>query len=303
MHSLDFEGKLVNLSISYDALTVYTKFELTKPIASCMKTCNELDFIHCNENLTEKAEHFKKARFIIRSNNLAFDRNVHREDHDHPLYHQENAEIGFREDDEHFHIKFSVLLSYDHLELILETFVKYELIDDNEKNELLLLFATRQKKNQDLLKYLDRESEKDTKRIIGYISRCDDNDVLLNLHECLLSDEFDYLRELDDLLITRRWQGTDNNGDIVQTSKGWSMIEKSIALKMANNIRMVNITHTPEVCKERAMQLAQYSFFAIKRKADNSIERSGMYQAFQDNDLNGFDKSYEKHFSSYNDSP
>jgi len=303
MHSLYFEGKLVNLSISSDALTVYIKFELTKSISSCMTACSELDFVHCNENLTEEAEHFKEAQFIIKNDNLAFDRSVHKEDNDHALYHQSNPKIGFREDDEHFHLKFSVLLTYEHLELILAVFVKYKLIDDNEKNELLLLFALRQENNKDLLKRLDHQPDRDTRQIICYVAQCDSNEVLLNLHECLLSDEFDYLRELDNLLLTRKWQGTDNNGDIVQSSKSWSMIEKSIALKMANNIRVVNITHTPEGCKERAIQLAQYSFFAIKRKADSSIERSGMYQAFQDNDFNDFDKSYKRHFSSYNDSP
>lgn len=126
--------------------------------------------------------------------------------------------------------------------------------------------------------------------------------MLVDLHQYLLEQKFDYLRT-NPAGDRSTWQGTDANGQIVKTSESWSMIEKAIELQMAHNIEK-GCRFTYRVARDRAKELSMHRFFGVKH---NLVEDAAVMQepqspsviAFEGKDTDTFDKRYESLFSSY----
>ncbi|APF02254.1 Uncharacterised protein [Legionella pneumophila] len=118
--------KKVNLSLYNDTLTVYPKSSvLPKPI----QIRSELDLLmvllfsqmDCN---SAQVDQF----FMMRSNELGVYRFIHRDDHDHDLYHQDE----FSMDDNHYHAQFDKTIDESKLENILGILEKHSLISSEE---------------------------------------------------------------------------------------------------------------------------------------------------------------------------
>ncbi|HAT1772528.1 TPA: hypothetical protein RG395_001456 [Legionella pneumophila] len=123
--------KKVNLSLYNDTLTVYPKSSvLPKPI----QIRSELDLLmvllfsqmDCNSAQVDKF-------FMMRSNELGVYRFIHRDDHDHDLYHQDE----FSMDDNHYHAQFDKTIDESKLENILGILEKHSLISSEEHTSFI----------------------------------------------------------------------------------------------------------------------------------------------------------------------
>ncbi|AMP91462.1 hypothetical protein AXF37_02100 [Legionella pneumophila subsp. pascullei] len=123
--------KKVNLSLYNDTLTVYPKSSvLPKPI----QIRSELDLLmvllfskmDCN---SAQVDQF----FMMRSNELGVYRFIHRDDHDHDLYHQDE----FSMDENHYHAQFDKTIDESKLENILGILEKHSLISSEEHTSFI----------------------------------------------------------------------------------------------------------------------------------------------------------------------
>lgn len=229
-------------------------------------------------------------------------RYIHREDDDHSLYHQDT----FHMDDTHMHLKFKSQLTEKELNHLLQIFQDYQLISPFERNMFLLGNCFRHKLaciemdrflglTSPLAERSQASVEGDTKKIISYLKTIQDNDILLDLHNHLLSASFDYLREnpAGNMSI---WQGTDAHGNVIKTSKSWAIIEKTITLQMENNIA-AHCQFNRYVAQDRVHQLSRYPFFCVKHNVADSRPQSPSIEAFLNGDRQGFDDTYQHHFN------
>ncbi|CEG56389.1 hypothetical protein [Legionella fallonii] len=171
----------------------------------------------------------------------------------------------------------------------------YDLLDVTEKESFLHAFCKRYKHSRkELNKCLTQEETTTAEEIIQFIAQCNDIDILIDLYRYLLSDKFNYLRINNQ---TSRWQGSNEDGKIVKTSKEWAMIEKSLMLQIANTL-LLNSKFSHTLAAERADQLAKsLPFFATKRKETDFQRSSKAYRAFSEGDEKLFENCYYKHFN------
>src|SRR5579885_704669 len=229
-----------------------------------------------------------------------YDKFVRRNDDDHMLYHRDS----FILDESHWHIKFTCLLNIDQLVEILNIFIKHQLLTKHEQTKFLEAVEKRYSDARIVLSNtLTTEKEADAKTIIAFIKKCPDNDILKNLHGYLTAKVFDYLRsepitDQNDSSATERkkYQGSDSNGQIVATSREWSLIEKAITLQMAHNIQNHCTRFTPALGKQYAKRLKhQFCFFSISRNAKHGVKKkSSAYLAIKNADAETIEGKLER---------
>lgn len=293
MAALTTEFKLVNLSFIFDAITIYPTFEYYKNpnLRNCLDValgeCNDLNFViklRANEEPTKENNDFLRSLNCLmkdQKDQTGYQRIIRRNDDDHALYHRDN----FKLNDSHWHIKFRNLLSKAQVKEVLSIFVRNQIMSESESDCFLKELDKRyQMQKNDLNALLSGNKQEDTDKIISFIEQCYENDILVQLHDYLLSPKFNYLRDASEnekIL----WQGSDANNQIVPTSEAWARIEKALTLKIEMNIQTECSKFTKSLCKERASQFAsELGFFAIKRKQHTENSPSKIFTHFQEGD-------------------
>ncbi|CAN5428404.1 hypothetical protein BH10PSE19_BH10PSE19_07300 [soil metagenome] len=116
------------------------------------------------------------------------------------------------------------------------------------------------------------------------IEQCNNPNTLNALHKHFSAAEYNFLRARTGVFSVTRWQGTDEKGHVVSTSKTWADIEKKIALQIMSCHSPLKTEHVAESYQKnqaRAAKLAnKYPFFAIPRNRMDSMDRNGSYYAF-----------------------
>lgn len=295
MRALFIEFKKVNLSLTYDGLTIYPKFDLSfKSKSKVVKNaCAECKTIIKNKFKTKDGSHYSECHEKLKTqSNVVFDRVIRHKDEDHDFYHHDKLD----ETAPHFHLKFHQMLTRQQLSQLLDVFIKHKLMKELEKDTYLLEYDLRYKEARlGLLEQLKGHADQDEINIIKYIKHCTDNDILSDLHDYLLQPQFDYLRS--DLSAPQQWVGVNQAGNVVRTSKTWAMIEKSISLQMAMTVT-VHTDLSPELGAKVATQLSQtHTFFAIKRKATATAKNNKTFMQLSYADEKELKGSYRKKMS------
>lgn len=294
MKALSFNASLANLSFMYDTLTIYPKTngsinqqivldEITRSLLNLF--ANVLDCqVKISESLLNK---------VLENPIMDFDKTVMREDDAHDLYHKDT----YRQYDRHFHLKFKHILTPNRFKKILDVLVEQKLLAQNEANLFFFCLKARiDLQNEILQECLTLDIAKDTKTIIQYINKCNNNDILASVHTHLSTEQFNYLR----IPQNTTWQGTDKNETVVITSNEWAMIEKAFSLKMAKNIQENCSQFTKTLGQQQAREFAQsHRFFSLKRKTNSNKESNNTYQYLSSGDSHRLEQSYEKHFRKF----
>lgn len=205
-------------------------------------------------------------------------------------------------DDSHYYLKFNSKLTRSQLREFLNLAVQSKLLDGHEKKQCLADYDARYADaRQGLTLLRGNDKEADTKKIIHFISACKDNDILAEAHQHLVSSQFDYLRKFTGLIHKSLWRGTNNKGEVVETTHSWAKIEKAIALQMAKNIqegRGAKRHFTKE--QDEAFKLGkEHKFLSIKRNAISLFRSANeSYEAFLFRDEKTLAQKYDSHFKS-----
>lgn len=288
MPALTYQCELIAISINYDGVTIYEKPSASQPdikkqLVQALTSCKKLDFV---------AKEIEKSVEITKVVST-FERFVHNEDDDHRLYHNDGLDRNLT----HHHIKFNALINHERLAEILSTFVENKIITAKECEAILMAYDNRfiqSRKRLDRIVSYDKES--DFLLIKLLIKACEDNDLLADLHEYLLSPQFDHLREAPPE--GSSWLGLNATGKVFKTTETWAMIEECITLQMANNIRNKAEHFSEKLAKQAASQLKQnLKFFAMSHRHGSSYDTSASFRAFANHDLEKFDKELKAHFA------
>ena len=314
MPALTFESNKINFSLSYDTLTFYPKYKTEvvddSPFAAIsfvLTACGRLEFVKASKPTTDGIETNASMQEI--DDKIEHMRYIHRDADDHELYHKD----GLDKEVEHCHLNFHDMLSGEQLGKILDIFMHHGLITADEKAKFLDAYALRyanarneldaalKPKTSSESKESKPDAKVDTISIINFIKNCSENDILVNLHQYLEMEKFNYLRAVkEDKKAT--WFGTDASNHVIQTKKSWAMIEKAIALQMAHNIE-VNCNFTPNLAITFAAKFAKaHPFFAIKHHNNASLSASAtssIFNAFRSCDKSKLDNSYEHLFQRF----
>lgn len=271
MRALTQKCRYINLSLAFDTLTIYRNFSeedktLEESIDDAIDSMKDLENFHWL---------------------------VQRNEDDHSMYHQDEFSIDPENIAEHWHVKMSNTIELPDLENLLTKLVQHELLNDLEMKNFIaafmLRFETSRKKFDDAL---IGEINQDTSTIINLIKNCDDNAILIDWHRYLVTGKFDYLREVN--VITNFWQ-TKIEKNLIETSETWAMIEKSLSLQIAMNIKQ-QTKFNKAVAEDRAGQFEEnLSFFSIKRQ-HNEQKKSKFFNTFISGQENELESLYEKHF-------
>lgn len=144
MPALTFEAAKVDLSYSYDTLTIHPKFkeydEGPPSLQLTLTACGYLSFVVAPEEIPTaemKALHKTEGDDIPQL--VAPVRYVHHEDDDHDLYHHDAFPIM----DRHCHLKFEYELTREQLVQITDIFVSNNILTPVEKEGFLTAFDDR----------------------------------------------------------------------------------------------------------------------------------------------------------------
>lgn len=320
MPALTFSADKVNLSYSYDTLTIYPKFESytqgERALGYLLGLCHQLDYVKVPTKLEitkNLITHDKCMRVITRK--VGNVRSVLRDDDDHGMYHHD----GFKMEDLHRHLNFKSMLTSDQLSEILNILVAQNLLTSHEKIAFLkalkeryqlarekldgvvesIMQAVQVTTINELIPFDTLTSQADMKAIIHFLSTIEDNEILVDLHCYLLSEKFDYLRN-NPAGEASCWQGTDAKEVVIKTSQGWAMIEKSIELRMARNIE-ITCKFTTTLAEKRAEQFLGHKFFGVRHFLEldvNGIEErlSPSVKAFREADTDTLGQQYSALF-------
>ncbi len=289
---LVFEGKKANLSLAYDTLTVYpvlpAKFNFRNGVAfplfimifNAMNECRGLSYVMSGDYTDDPR--FKKLGKI---------RFVHRDCDDHNLYHQDKFNLH----DDHSHIKFRNMLTHAQFMEIMNIFLKYEIISKDEKNQFIEKYETCFINTRQALDEAISQTKNQTETIVKFISECKKNENLADLHDYLLSPKFNELRKSPE----KMFHGTDEKGQVIETSHSWAIIEKAISLQMSLNIEK-NSRFTPELAKTQSRQLStSHPFIKVRHITEPGKETdpiSPTFKAFKKGDGKELEERYESHF-------
>jgi hypothetical protein len=293
MPALTFEVATAKLSFSYDGLTIYpTMVASSYSMQLVMTRCFQLAFVR----VPDEDPTIQKSCAAITQKSF-FDRAIYRDDNDHFLYHQRDE---YDMDDSHYHLKFRRSLSQSEVVILADVFEQEKLFSPQECTQFKKTVEDRCKAAHAALDVcLNQNKSHDLRAINQFVLTCADNDLLADLHQYLLSAKFNYLRACDGFFTKKsKWQGTISDGSIVETSKTWAMIEKAITLQLAANIRN-NTKASAGVLLARAVEFsAALPFFSIpRRQGDLAVSRT--YDAICNDDKDGFETRYARHFSTY----
>ncbi len=310
MPALTFDSKDITYSLSYDTLTMYPNFPLDRvgAMKGIMSECGLLFFVQSIES-TEKGTAIIDCNKEIATVTGRI-RYVHNDEDDHALYHRDSID-HFKN---HFHLHFHKMLTQEQLEQILNILVNRKMMDSSERANFLKAFTQRYNDSRQLLdKQLESPSSSESKEITGsqnkrtatniiinFIKSCQDNDILVDLHNYFEMDKFRYLRDITKSKQKIHWQGTNALNQVVETSESWAMIEKAFTLQMAHNIE-ANCSHfSKEIAKDFATKMAEnHRFFSLKHHKGTftwNRSTSPSYDAFRNHNKDVFDQKYEHFF-------
>lgn len=292
MPALTRACRYTKLSFYHDTFTLYPTFEYYQNpgLRNCLEAiageCGKLDFVIKflpDEKPTKENLDFVKGLTEVKQDHVEFDRYVRRVDPDHWLYHKDT----YQYDDSHWHIKFKSILTKEQLSLVLDVFVKHQILSLEEKEAYLKDYDMRyQLYRLEVEKSLLGNKDKDMRIIVSkFIMTCSDNDLLADLNNFLSSEKFDYLREMSSADIVGRWYGVDRSNQMVATSKEWSWIQKNIRLQMSLNIKKDVKHFTPQIGSERTKQLTSaFPYFNSKSRPYVEGQESKIAVAFAKGD-------------------
>lgn len=317
--ALVLQGDKVSLSYIYDALTIYPNAEVEKDkLFSALDKCKELKLESRFKSLwntvynmgQRETIHKKFIKQLKNRTQLKPERYVNRGDDDHGFYHQDflNAQRV------HYHIKFHRALSEEQFGEMVKIFVEQELVSQEQGEAYIAEVKNRNARARATLDQVLSVSAKDKmlrqqshKRVLlSLIAGCNNNDVLVHVHNYLLEPKFDYLRAIPKgevhPTLGKQWQGTDREGKVVKTSETWAKLEKGFSLQIIRNLQNQTSLFSPELGLERSRQLAvSHGFFGIKRSSytkNPSAERTYKTQeAFAAADVDLLARKYRKVFS------
>lgn len=298
--ALTIKCQNISLSLTYDGLTIYPNYdgyEIRNSIGFALNECCEWIFGKFSERKPKYKVHLDTVDVGVTKIGEALNvqRYVQRHEDDHDLYHRD----AFPMEDVHYHLKFSAPVTRDQLQQMLNIFMRYYLVSDQESAAIIHDFDTRFSLLHDILaRRLSGKQHDDLTVIITFIRTCQQNDILVNLHQYLSSMQFDYLRHQLDSPDDEGWVGVDASEHVVRTARCWARIEKAITLQMAHNIQTQCSVFSPALAYERAQQLANnHRFFSIKHKANHTIPlMSSTFMAFSAADEETLDGKYHKMF-------
>ncbi len=250
VRSLSVEFENIKMSLTFDALTVYRKYEDVVGSGREAEADAEGRIEIGLGSLKGKISEEKHAASYFAMREALEGNEVLEDEDDHPLFHQDE----FSRETIHTHVRFPHLLRRDQLETtILPIMLENGLLSAQEAQALLALYDQRYQKCREVLDValsvppapgaLPRELESkipvlalegvagDAEAIIQLIKRCKTNDVVLDLHAYLLSEKFDYLRKGKE-----GYRGTDAKDQIVETTKIWADIQQAISLQLRVNV-------------------------------------------------------------------
>lgn len=260
MSSFTFEAKLISFSMAYDGITFYYGHD------------NDFyAFIAYNAS-SDQLQPICKGQSQFQNSPAPFPfadcKYVYRDYDEHDLYHQDH----FDRTKMHYHVQFGSYLKKESMIKIVDQLALASILTAEEKVKCLDALHLRYQEVDDKLSQLiTANPTNDLQAIQKYILSCYDNDILVHLHKTLLTQKFDYLRQLNIEDQEQHWQGCNAQNEVVQTSKAWAMIEKTIALQLANNMRTQCSVFTDSLGQNRCKHLSQdHRFFAIKRKSTNT---------------------------------
>ncbi len=293
-------GKEIDISYIYDTLTVYLKkdSELAPgDLDVCLAKCTEIIEtpvslfgmrLMMQESVpkTEAVRSRKFYKFTLETKDFGEaqkERFIYHAADDHDFYHQDTID----RDRLHSHVKFKRAITQDQFTQMIEVFRSEGLITPAQKEAYVAAFKKRNTDAEAAVDAIctpaaeakssggDARKLKDGQALIQYIGACQNNDVLLHLHEYLLSEKFDYLRvisaaDLHPKAPEKEWQGMSRfSAEPVPTSGTWAKLEKALRLQMIENWRQHARQFTPELGAERRRQFAtSHPFFAIKSSRD-----------------------------------
>lgn len=266
--SIVFKNHNIRLSLSYDTLTVYMP---------------RYPYLFISELQRQRSFH----------------RVVFSDNYGHDLYHdkQNPDEVS----PFHMHFKYKTPIDETKLSELLDILVKHKGITQEQKQEFLDAFNKRYTDAISALNnYLSINVENHAKEIVTYIKTIGDNDILMRLHFYLSSEsKFDHLHEIDKTSVDK-WQSVNAQGDIIQVSESWAMIEKAFSLQLTHNLQKNCGNFTPEFAKEYGDQLvANAQFFPLKRKFKENEEpkrANKLRVVFSEANQSELNRIYEKHF-------
>lgn len=273
---------LLDLSISYDGVTIYPKFKEAEYKKSLWYWLNKKMTL----SNTEESNNLYWMRSVLKF--LHGFTPVKRESVDHDLYHQDNLSIN----NSHYHLKTNSWITRDLIKTLGKILVFFNLITKNDQEELLKSYDNYLLQHIDAIQ-LTNDRANDFPTIMSAIKTTTDNPLLINLHQHLSQSKYDYLRAYQGESI---WVSRDSDEREIPTSYEWATIEKAISLQMAHNVTKKSFF----VASERAVNMAvSHGFFAHKHKAGKSHQLSKSFKNFRDSDLEKFNESYKKNMNGF----
>lgn len=305
MPSLSKNLSKINISLQYDAITIY-------PIMSTR--CKDGQTLSESSNMTLFLKACDKAGFVMENNKKLyncidniekvpeFDRLIHNDDADHSLYHQDKFDSA----ETHFHLKCNSLLNHKKLAELLEIAKTYELITESEKIEIFSDFDKKYKIDMQTMvaSLIKNKTEQDAiKDIHAYINKCYDLNTLIYLHQELLESQYSFLRANIDG--SSSWRGMiAQDGTMGNCSETWAKIEKSLELQMVHILDTICPNLTPDMGAARATELRfDNPFFGRKHhvadvKEDDQDEGqdNSVYSTLQAGYAYVLKEKYARHF-------
>lgn len=310
MPSLSKRLSKINISIQYDTVTLYPtemKQVTCQQMSMFITRCGQIGLLfpgcQIEENIVEANESMNPLQKLPE-----YDRFIHRQDHDHDLYHQDEFKI----EDNHYHYKSKHILNHDRLRQICDIAISTDIMTQAEAAGLLADFDDRYQTK--IVALADRLTEsKDmnvaNKAIHQFIAQCDDLDTLTFLHQQLLAPKYAFLRskslQQNPLLapLPSGWYATaSQDGAVREVNPSWAKIEKSFELQMMHI--MDNVCQMDAgVGHERASEFHVDSpFFGIKRHQKgpyDALARNKLFTLFNQGDAKAIEQEYKTHFAKF----
>ena len=139
MPALNFQAAKINLSFSFDTLTVYPKFkqyEQEPLFIPFLTACSKLDFMMVEPPIyTKDRDSFESCRLSI-APKVGDIRYIKHNDDDHNLYHRDDNPIG----NIHYHLNFRSELTREQCNTILALLVVHDIFTIEERNMVFNYF-------------------------------------------------------------------------------------------------------------------------------------------------------------------
>lgn len=277
----------VTFSLEYDTLTAYPNREynqlLFRYYVNGCKALFRSDHHYAFESMQDQKE---------------YSHSIQREESDHDLFHRDSLD----KEETHYHFKYKKQIDRDTLIILLNLGKQYKLINEEELKAFLSAYD--KKYNHDVVKIVEllmEDKKTAITRLNQFIKSCEDNTLLLALHQHLLKSG-----KYNDFIIPNTITsalGELPDGIIGPVSKKWAVTEKSFELQMINNIQTKCQRFTKRIALEKCSEFSSHLFFSTQRMqsdlSKHPHEPNKVCKLFQEADDAKLNQEYYKHFSGF----